>query len=72
MSLTEPLTTARAAAYLAVIFGLFALIQWHDEYTERRIAEREFIERQQRIEAVRAMDCGVSPVYLAHGPDSAE
>lgn len=72
MSLTEPLTTTRAAAYIALIFGLFALIQWHDEYTERRIAEREYVERQQRIEAVRAMDCGVSPVYLAQGPGEAK
>lgn len=41
MSLTQPMSTARAACYIAAIFGCFVLLQWHDEYTERRIAEME-------------------------------
>lgn len=68
MSITEPITTARTAAYIAVIFGLFVLLQWHDEATAERIAAREQADRQQIADSIRDMDCGESPVHLAQSP----
>lgn len=68
MSLTKPLTTTRAAAYIAAIFGLFVLLQWHDAATAERIAAREQADRQQIADSIRDMDCGESPVNLAQSP----
>lgn len=57
IDITKPMSTARAACYIAVIFGLYALLQWHDEYTERRIAEME-------AQQVRTIACD-EPVAVA-------
>jgi hypothetical protein len=68
MSVTEPISAGRTAAYLAAIFGLFVLLQWHDEATAERIAAREQADRQQIADAIRDMDCGESPVHMAQSP----
>lgn len=62
----------KTALYIAALLSLYAAVDAHDEFVMREIEVQEFAERQQRIEAIRAMDCGMSPVYLAQGPDSGE
>ncbi|NMF98424.1 hypothetical protein GPA27_13615 [Aromatoleum toluolicum] len=68
MSAAKPLSAGRTATYIAAIFGLFALLQWHDAATAERIAAREQADRQQIADSIRDMDCGESPVNLAQSP----
>lgn len=50
MNIEERISGIELIAYLAALLGLFVLLQWHDDYTEQRIAE---IEAQQ----VRTIAC---------------
>lgn len=39
MIIEEKLSAPHMLAYIATLLGLFVLLQWHDAYTEARIAE---------------------------------
>lgn len=56
MNIEERISGIELIAYLAALLGLFVLLQWHDNYTNERIAA---IEAQQ----VKTVDCG--PVVVA-------
>lgn len=55
MNIEERISGIELIAYLAALLGLFVLLQWHDNYTNERIAEAE-------AQQVKTVDCGPAVV----------
>lgn len=55
MIIEEKLSFPRMLAYIATLLALFVLLQWHDDYTNERIAEAE-------AQQVKTVDCGPAVV----------